>query len=90
MITNKIPLLKKWNWNFVEGANALYINPQTKYAETFIGLENIFKILRVDLVVDFQNGYKPVYTYRIGFDGLLAAPFNYERFKRTEKIIGVW
>jgi len=90
LITNKIPLLKKWNWNFVEGANALYINPQTKYAETFIGLENIFKILRVDLVVDFQNGYKPVYSYRIGFDGLLAAPFNYERFKRTEKIIGVW
>jgi hypothetical protein len=90
LVSNKIPLLKKWNWNFVEGANALYINPSTNYAETFIGLENIFKILRVDLVVDFQNGYKPVYTYRIGFDGLLAAPFNYERFKRTEKIIGVW
>ncbi len=90
LISNKIPLLKKWNWNFVEGANALYINPGTKYAETFIGLENIFKILRIDMVVDFQNGYKPVYTYRIGFDGLLAAPFNYQRFKRSKKIIGVW
>jgi hypothetical protein len=90
LISNKIPLLKKWNWNFVEGANALFINPQRKYAETFIGLENIFKILRVDMVVDFQNGYKPVYTYRIGFGGLLAAPFNYERFKKTEKIIDKW
>ncbi len=90
LVSNKIPLLKKWNWNFVEGANALYINPATKYAETFIGLENIFKIFRIDLVVDYQNGYRPVYTYRIGFGGLLAAPFNYERFKRTEKIIGVW
>lgn len=90
LLSNKIPLLKKWNWNFVEGANALYINPGTKYAETFIGLENIFKILRVDLVVDYQNGYKPVYTYRIGFGGLLAAPFNYQRFKKTEKIIDVW
>ena len=90
LLSNKLPLLKKWNWNFVEGANALYINPSTKYAETFIGLENIFKIFRVDMVVDFQNGYKPVYTYRIGFDGLLAAPFNYERFKRTQKIIDVW
>jgi hypothetical protein len=90
LISNKIPLLKKWNWNFVEGANALYINPTTKYGEAFIGLENIFKIFRVDLVVDFQNGYKPVYTYRIGFGGLLSAPFNYQRFKRTEKIIDVW
>ncbi|MGN6248227.1 MAG: DUF5686 and carboxypeptidase regulatory-like domain-containing protein [Ginsengibacter sp.] len=90
LISDKIPLLKKWNWNFVEGANALYINPSREYAETFIGLENIFKILRVDLVVDFQNGYKPVYTYRIGFDGLLAAPFNYQRFHKTEKIINVW
>jgi hypothetical protein len=74
----------------VEGANALYINPSREYAETFIGLENVFKILRIDLVVDFQNGYKPVYTYRIGFDGLLAAPFNYQRFHKTEKIINVW
>ncbi|HEU5053854.1 MAG TPA: DUF5686 and carboxypeptidase regulatory-like domain-containing protein [Hanamia sp.] len=90
LVSNKIPFLKKWNWNFVEGANALYINPKREYAETFIGLENIFKILRVDLVVDFQNGYKPVYTYRIGFDGLLAAPFNYQRFHKTEKIINEW
>ncbi len=90
LVSNKIPLLKKWNWNFVEGANALYINPSTKYAETFIGLENIFKILRVDLVVGYENGYKPVYTFRIGFGGLLAAPFNYERFKKKEKIIDVW
>jgi hypothetical protein len=90
LISNKIPLLKKWNWNFVEGANALYINPKTKYGEAFIGLENIFKIFRIDLVVDFQNGYRPVYTYRIGFGGLLAGPFNYRRFKRTEKIIDVW
>ncbi|MDE3182135.1 MAG: carboxypeptidase-like regulatory domain-containing protein [Bacteroidota bacterium] len=90
LLSNKIPLLKKWNWNFVEGANALYVNPGTKYAETFIGLENIFKIIRIDLVVDYENGYKPVYTYRIGFGGLLAAPFNYQRFKKTEKIIDVW
>lgn len=90
LLSNKIPLLKKWNWNFVEGANALYVKPATQYAETFIGLENIFKILRVDLVVDYQNGYKPVYTYRIGFGGLLAAPFNYQRFKKTEKVIDVW
>jgi hypothetical protein len=90
LISSKIPLLKKWNWNFVEGANALFISPATKYAETFIGLENILKIIRVDLVVGFENDKKPVYTFRIGFGGLLAAPFNYERFKKREKIIDVW
>lgn len=90
LISNQIPLLQKWNWNFVEGANALYVNPSTKYAETFIGLENIFKIIRIDFVVGFENGNKPVYTYRIGFGGLLAAPFNYQRFKKSEKIIDLW
>ncbi len=90
LITNKIPLLKKLNWNLVEGTNALYINPNTKYAEVFVGLENIFKIFRIDFVTGFQNGFKPVYTYRIGFGGLLGAPFNAQRFKRTEKIIDVW
>jgi len=90
LVSNKIPLLKRWNWNFVEGFNALYVHPDNKYGEVFIGLENIFKILRVDLVVDFQNGSRPVYTYRIGFGGLLAAPFNYQRFKKTEKIINTW
>lgn len=90
LISDQIPLLQKWNWNFVEGANALYVNPSTKYAETFIGLENIFKIIRIDFVVGFENGNKPIYTYRLGFGGLLAAPFNYERFKKSEKIIDLW
>ena len=90
LITNKIPLLKKWNWNLVEGANALYINPQTKYSEVFAGLENIFKIFRIDAVVGIQNGFKPVYTYRIGFGGLLGNALNVQRFKRVEKIIDVW
>jgi len=90
LFTNKIPLLKKLNWNLVEGTNALYINPNTRYAEIFVGLENIFKIFRVDFVTGFQNGFKPVYTYRVGFGGLLGGPFNAQRFKRTEKIIDVW
>jgi hypothetical protein len=90
LITNKIPLLKKLNWNLVEGINALYMHPNTKYAEAFVGLENIFKIFRIDFVTGFQNGFKPVYTYRVGFGGLLGAPFNAQRFKRTEKIINVW
>jgi hypothetical protein len=90
LLTNKIPLLKKWNWNLVEGANALYVNPQTRYTEAFVGLENIFKIIRLDAVVGFQNGFKPVYIYRIGFGGLLGDVLNVQRFKKTEKVIDKW
>lgn len=90
LLTNKIPVFKKLKWNLVEGANALYLNPGTRYAEVFVGLENIFKLFRIDAVVGFQNGFKPVYTYRIGFGGLLGDAFNVQRFKRTQKVIDVW
>ena len=90
LLTNKIPLFKKLNWNLVEGTNALYINPNTKYAEVFVGLENIFKIFRVDAVAGFQNGFKPVYTYRIGFGGLIGNALNVQRFKRNTKVINEW
>ncbi|MEO5650852.1 MAG: DUF5686 and carboxypeptidase regulatory-like domain-containing protein [Ginsengibacter sp.] len=89
-LTNKIPLFRKLNWNLVEGTNALYINPGTRYAEVFAGIENIFKILRIDAMVSFQNGYKPVYTYRLGFGGLLGDALNIQRFSRNKKIIDVW
>ena len=90
LLTNKIPLLKKWNWNLVEGTNALYINPKTNYGEFFVGLENILKIFRIDAVVSLQNGYRPVYTYRVGFAGILGDAINIQRFKRVQKIVNVW
>ena len=59
-ISNKIPGFKKLNWFFVTGANGLYVDNGTNYIEYFIGLENIFKIMRVDFVQGFeQNGLKP-------------------------------
>ena len=90
LLTNKIPLFKKLNWNFVDGANALYINPHTQYAEVFVGLENIFKLFRFDVVGGFRNGYKPDFTYRIGFDGLLGAAVNQQRFSKRRKVISEW
>ena len=85
LLTNKIPLFKKLNWNLVYGTNALYINPGTQYAEVFAGLENIFKLFRFDVVEGFQNGQKPIYTYRIGFDGLLGSALNLKRFGKSKK-----
>lgn len=90
LITNKLPLLKKWNWHLVEGMNALYISPEQHHLELFIGLENIFKVLRVDLLMRLQDGYKPALTYRIGFGGLIGDALNARRFVRHEKIISAW
>ena len=59
-ITNKIPGFKKLNWFLVTGANGLYVDNGTNYFEYFIGLENIFKIIRVDYVQGYeQSGLKP-------------------------------
>lgn len=52
-ISNKIPLFKKLNWFFIVGANSLNINGKPNYYETFISVDKIFKLFRVD----FVNGY---------------------------------
>ncbi len=90
LLTNKIPLLKRWNWYLVEGVNALHINPSTDHLELFAGLENIFKIFRFDVLMNIQSGYRPVFTYRIGFGGLLGDAMNILRFTRNDKIIDKW
>lgn len=60
LLTNKIPGFRKLNLFFVTGGSALYIQPNTKYYEAYFGIENIFKVLRVDFVQGFeQNGSRP-------------------------------
>lgn len=54
LLTNKIPLLRKWNWFFVVGGNGLYVNENSHYYEAFFGIENIFKVLRVDAIKSFD------------------------------------
>jgi len=54
LLTNKIPVFKKLNWFIVTGSNVLYLKDRT-YGEVFVGLENIFKILRLDYVQSFTN-----------------------------------
>jgi hypothetical protein len=72
LITNKIPFFKKLNWNLVGGGNAFYVNKSNNYAEVFVGLENIFKIFRVDFVAGYTNGQKAVTGIRLGFGGIIG------------------
>ena len=58
LLTNKIPLFRRLNWNLVAGANAFYVNSNNSYVEAFAGLENIFKVLRVDFVAAYINGQR--------------------------------
>jgi hypothetical protein len=56
LLTNKIPGFRKLNWFLVGGVNALWLDGNRHYGEVLIGLENILKILRVDLVMRFDQG----------------------------------
>ncbi|MEJ7912522.1 MAG: DUF5686 and carboxypeptidase regulatory-like domain-containing protein [Chitinophagaceae bacterium] len=55
-ITNKVPFLRKLKWNLVAGANGLYQNGGGNYLEPFVGLENIFGIIRLDYIMGLEKG----------------------------------
>lgn len=76
-ITNKIPLFKKLNWNLVAGANGFYASSGEHYVEAFGGLENILKILRVDVGKSFGNVYmlQPFFI-RVGLNGLIGSKIS--------------
>lgn len=73
LFTNKIPLFKRLNWNLVGGSNAFYVNKNNNYVEFFAGIENIFKIFRVDFVAAYQNGSNGLTGIRIGSGGLIGS-----------------
>ncbi len=60
LLSNKIPGFRRLNWFFVTGANMLYMQKGKNYYETFFGVENILKFIRVDFVQGFEtNGPSP-------------------------------
>lgn len=76
LLTNKIPLFRKLNWHLVAGTNAFYVNGSNNYVEAFAGLENIFKLLRVDVIASYLNGNTGQVGIRIGFGGLFGGSIN--------------
>ncbi len=77
LLTNKIPLFNKLKWNLVGGANTFFVDKQNYYVELFAGLENIFKVFRVDLVTAYQPGLGNQYGVRIGLGGLLGGKMRF-------------
>ena len=76
LLTNKIPFFRKLNWHLVAGSNAFYVNTHNNYVEAFAGLENILKLVRVDVVASYLNGNTGQVGVRVGFGGLLGGMFS--------------
>ncbi len=69
MILNKIPLIRRWNWHVLGGGNALYTEDQGPYAEAYLGIGNIFKVLRVDVALPVYPQFEEHPYWRVGVSG---------------------
>jgi len=65
-ITNKIPLIRKLGWQGVWGAHALLIQNRQPYVELHVGMEKIFKIVRLDFAWAFIEGHADAFALRMG------------------------
>ena len=77
LLTNKIPLFNRLKWNLVGGANTFYVNKDNYYVEVFAGVENIFKLIRVDFVTAIQPGQGNNFGVRVGLGGLLGGKISF-------------
>jgi hypothetical protein len=72
LLTNKMPLLNGFKWNLVAGTNTFYVNRDSYYVEIFAGLENIFKIFRIDFIAAKQAEPGNNFGVRIGLGGVIG------------------
>lgn len=79
LLTNKIPPFNKLKWTLVGGTNTFYVNRNNYYTEVFVGLENIFKLIRVDFVTAYQAAGGNNFGVRVGLGGLLGGSVQVRR-----------
>ncbi|WP_242929509.1 DUF5686 and carboxypeptidase regulatory-like domain-containing protein [Pontibacter vulgaris] len=65
-IFNKIPLFRKLKWQEVAGLHYLHTQESNDYLELGLGIEHIFKVIRVDFVTSFQARERAQTGIRIG------------------------
>lgn len=66
-IFNKIPLFRKLKLQEVVSINYLNTQQSRNYMELGLGIEHIFKVLRVDFVTSFQEGNRARTGIMVGF-----------------------
>lgn len=67
-IINKLPILRKLSWKEVAGVHFLKTDALRQYVEVNVGLAGIFKVVRVDYVMAFQEGMKMRNGFTIGLN----------------------
>lgn len=73
LLTNKIPLIRRWNLGIVTGSNGFYVDRNRNYFEFFVGIENILKVIRVDYVWGYDGfNNKPKSSIIIGLGGIFT------------------
>ncbi len=71
-LTNKIPVIKKLNWHLVGGIGSLWLKDR-HYMEWHVGLENIFRAFRVDVVKGYYKGMGEKMEFRISTNVSIGA-----------------
>ncbi|AYA38247.1 carboxypeptidase-like regulatory domain-containing protein [Hymenobacter oligotrophus] len=64
---NKVPVLKRLKWQEVGTVNYLHTPTVGHYVELGVGIEHVFKFLRVDYFTALQSGRKLEQSVRVGF-----------------------
>lgn len=64
-IVNKLPLIRKTKFQTIVGANALYTDAKQEFTELFVGIDNIFSIIRMDFAAGYVKGGKIEPVFRI-------------------------
>ncbi|MBF8965404.1 carboxypeptidase-like regulatory domain-containing protein [Pontibacter sp. FD36] len=64
---NKIPLFRRLKWQEVVSLHYLNTRKSENYLELGLGIEHIFKVLRVDFFTSFQERQKVHTGVRVGF-----------------------
>ena len=95
----KFRCLETCNGTWWSASNAFYVNQTNNYVEISAGLENIFKLFRVDVIGSYLNGRSGQVGVRVGFDGLFGTAIgnalknpSAARQRREDKYesMGVW
>ncbi|MBC8082144.1 MAG: carboxypeptidase-like regulatory domain-containing protein [Hymenobacter sp.] len=63
---NKVPLLRKLKWQEVASLNYLTTREAGHYVEVGVGLEHVFKLVRVDFYTGLQSGRRVGTGVRVG------------------------
>lgn len=74
LLTNKIPFVKKLNLRLVTGSNMIFLKNRN-YQELFLGVDNIFKLLRVDYIMGHGQLLGATKGLRVGIKGF-SSLFN--------------